>query len=168
MTTYSAVAGSEIDSDSPITDTLMGKLASNPLAIAEADASVPATLLPTVLLGTLTTTSGSTQTLSSLTLTPYKMLLFVWNGVSTTTTGATLNVGSANVVDSIASSATLTVSGFVWVELSSGLALGVTLAGGGSSPIRTGASGYSTASTSVSVSTGGTFDAGTVRVYGCK
>ena len=41
MTTYAAVTAGEVDSDSPVTDTLMGKLASNPLAIAEGDTTAP-------------------------------------------------------------------------------------------------------------------------------
>lgn len=41
MTTYSAITAGEIDSDSPITDTLAGKWANNVLAIAEGDVTAP-------------------------------------------------------------------------------------------------------------------------------
>lgn len=41
MTTYSAIASTEIDADSPITDALMGKLRDNPIAIAEGASGAP-------------------------------------------------------------------------------------------------------------------------------
>lgn len=169
MTTYSAVTAGEIDSDSPVTDTLVGKLANNPIAIAEGDPSVPSNLLPMALLGTLTTTSGSTQTLSGLTLTNYKFLIFVWNGVSQNATGGTFSVGGATgCMVSLTGAASNTVSGMAWVELATGLLLAVSAETGSTTKTAIGASGYSTATTSVSVSTSGTFDAGSVNVYGQK
>ena len=68
MTSYVAVTSGEIDADSPITADLMSKLRDNPIAIAEGASTVPSNLFPTVLLGTLTTSSGTTQTLSGLDL----------------------------------------------------------------------------------------------------
>lgn len=168
MTTYSAITAGEIDSDSPITDTLAGKWANNPIAIAEADATVPANLLPTVLLGTLTTTSGSTQTLSSLTLTPYKFLIFAFNAVSQVG-AASISVGAASSVTQTLTTGAESVSGLVWVDLATGLALGATKeTGSANGAVLTGATGYSTATTSVSVSTSNTFDGGSVRIYGVK
>jgi hypothetical protein len=41
MTTYSTIASTEVDSDSPVTDTLMGKVVNNPIAIAEGSAGAP-------------------------------------------------------------------------------------------------------------------------------
>lgn len=41
MTTYSAIANSEVDADSPVTATLMQRLRDNPLAIQEGDATAP-------------------------------------------------------------------------------------------------------------------------------
>ena len=41
MTTYSAVASTEIDADSPITDALLSKLANNPTAITEGASGAP-------------------------------------------------------------------------------------------------------------------------------
>lgn len=75
MTAYIAITDPETDPEAPLTSELAKKWRDNPIAIAECDASVPSTLRPTVLLGTLATTSGTTQTLSGLTLTPYKFLV---------------------------------------------------------------------------------------------
>jgi hypothetical protein len=85
MTSYTAIPNGDIDQDSPITQPLMTALRDNPIAIAEGDASVPANLFPTVLLGTLTTTSGSSHTLSGLDLTGYKFLFLSVNSVSPST-----------------------------------------------------------------------------------
>jgi len=41
MTTYTAIANSEVDGDSPVTDTLITRLRDNPLATAEGDTSAP-------------------------------------------------------------------------------------------------------------------------------
>ena len=41
MTTYSAIASTEVDADSPVTATLFSKLANNPLALIEGDATAP-------------------------------------------------------------------------------------------------------------------------------
>jgi hypothetical protein len=167
MTTYSAVASGEVDSDSPVTDTLMGKLANNPVAIAEADSSVPLSLLPTVLLGTMTTTSGSSKTISSLVLTPYKFLLFSLNAVSTTSAGVACTVGSAGDTEALTGPPN-TISGTVLVDLTTGFATAMTHETGGNRGVKVGATGYTTATTSVVVSTSATFDAGSIKVYGLK
>jgi hypothetical protein len=123
------------------------------------------------LLGTLTTTSGSTQTLSGLTLTSYKQLLLEINGVSHNSgTNQSFSVGSLTFIQSIPAAAT--PYGIVWVSLVTGnasalLSNGTTVTA--SAGVAYTGSGLSTASTSVSVSTGGgTFDAGTIRVYGVR
>jgi hypothetical protein len=41
MTTYTAILDGEVDSDSPLTDTLMTRWRDNPIAIAEGDATAP-------------------------------------------------------------------------------------------------------------------------------
>lgn len=41
MTTYTAIASTEVDADSPLTDTLMTRLRDNPLAIAEGASEAP-------------------------------------------------------------------------------------------------------------------------------
>ena len=173
MTTYTAIANSEVDGDSPITDTLMSRLRDNAIAMGEADPSVPSNLLPIGFLGTITTTSGSSQSLSGLTLTNYKFLLFVWNAVSQNATGGTFGIGAATAcMNVLSASAANGISGLAWVELSTGIVVSasteVASGIGSGGTIKVGATGYSTATTSVAVNTSGTFDAGSVRVYGLK
>jgi len=59
------------------------------------------------------------------------------------------------------------VSGTVWVELATGVATSSTGLGT-NADTRIGNTGYSTATTSVSISTTGHFNAGSVTVYGVK
>lgn len=171
MTTYTAISSGSLAVGKPLTSAIALALRDNPIAIAEGDASVPSNLLGTRLLGTLTTTSGNIQTLSSLTLTPYKFLLMIWVGVSKSHTGGTFNIGVAtDVMVALTSSASNTVSGFALIELTSGMVTGLSAETGWTNAIKVGLTGYSTATTTVSVSTsaGGTFDAGSVTVYGVK
>jgi len=63
MTTYSTIADSEIDPESPGTTTLFGKLRNNPLAIQENDASAPTVAYATSA-GTITS-QGALATLNS-------------------------------------------------------------------------------------------------------
>lgn len=122
-----------------------------------------------VLLGTITTTSGSTQTLSGLNLSSYKFLLVFFSGVSSTSTGNIL-LGSCPVTAGTISADTYylftnvdLVTGYCTATGSASTANGVALS------TRVGLTGITTSSTSVSVSvTAGTFDAGSVRVYGIK
>jgi hypothetical protein len=125
------------------------------------------------LLGTLTTTSGSTQTLSSLTLTSYKQLVFEWNGVSHNAgTGQIFSIGAGSVITNVSTSNL--VWGMVTVSLLSGVASPIltrnsTLPAALSTDAQISQTGYSTATTSVSVSvSSGAFDAGAVYVYGVK
>jgi hypothetical protein len=124
------------------------------------------------LLGTLTTTSGSTQTLSSLVLTPYKQLVFEWAGVSTGPgTVGNWSLGTGVLLTGGGNSDF--VNGMVTVSLATGLAspiLGIGSALPISSTAKIAQTGYSTATTSVSVSVSGgpSFDAGSIRIYGVK
>lgn len=115
-------------------------------------------------LGTITTTSGASQSLA-VTLTGYKFVRLSFNGVSGTGAGNIL-VGSGIVVNGPA--AADLVIGTVDIDLTTGYATAVmatTVAGGASS--RVVATGYSTATTSIVVSlASGTLDAGSVVVYG--
>lgn len=169
MTTYAAITNGELDAESPATDTLWQRFRDNPLAVFENDASAPVALLPIVLLGTLTTTSGASQTLSSLVLTPYKFLIFSWNAVSQSAFGGAIGIGPlTTAMASLTTVHTNTVSGIAFVDLANGVLTAMSVETGGTTKISAGASGYSTATTSVSVNTSGTFDAGSVRVYGAK
>lgn len=124
------------------------------------------------LLGTLTTTSGSSQSLTGLTLTDYKQLVLEFNGVShSSATSSSYSLGSGTI--------TLPVNlnsltyGIIWVSLITGIATAV-LSTGGSLPRAAGDgynsfTGYSTATTTVTLSVSNpSFDAGSVKVYGVK
>lgn len=137
------------------------------LSIAEADASVPANLLPTVHLGTLTTTSGTTATLSSLVLTPYKFLRMTLNGVSFTST-ASLRFDGTTIVNNALAAAGNLIYGTLLLDLANGVAVHsyfeTGTSGGSVKGITT---GYSNATTSITFD-GGAFGAGSIRVYGEK
>ena len=135
-------------------------------AFAEAAAAASA---GEVLLGTLTTTSGTTQTLSGLVLTDYSTLRIVAFAVSFTATAQlTLGGSTSYLAASVASSANL--YGQAVLDLSTGIAssaIAVITAFAGVVTAYSTATGYSHASTSISFG-GGTFDAGTIYVYGVK
>lgn len=120
-------------------------------------------------LGTITTTSGSTQTLSGLTLTNYKFLRLMWNAVSSSGLAAFSIDGITLYTLSGASASTVT--GMVVIDLATGLATttgGLTTGASGSVTVSGGGiTSRSTASTSISVVSGtGNFDNGSIRVYG--
>jgi len=121
------------------------------------------------LLGTITTTSGTTQTLSGLTLTGYSFLVAVVNGVSGTTLTNLFFQGN-DTGKSITT--TQLAQGMITVDLATGIAA-CSMGGGGNTTVTTAYIGFgttlTTASTSVSVSvSSGNFDAGSVRIYGVK
>ena len=140
-----------------------------PLRVAQSIATLGE---PNVFLGTLTTTSGNIQTLSSLDLTPYKFLLLVFNAVSHN--DASVNKGV--YITSISTLALFTLSnsgdsgnGAVTVDLATGIFYGsfTSIAGRFATA---GSSGLSTSSTSVSVAVAAVaaFDAGSIRIYGVR
>ena len=146
-------------------------LAENTMALAEADATVPLNLLPTVLLGTLNTTSGASQTLSGLDLTPFKFLRLSFLGVSTNSSGDILVAG---VVVHPGLSSSSQIRGVMEVDLHNGAFFCATSDSGGvntSSSItgRAGELPLTTADTSITVAMSiNSFDAGSIRVYGVK
>jgi hypothetical protein len=127
------------------------------------------------LLGTIATTSGATATLSGLTLTSYQQVVAVVRGVSATVTnGMTfsslqINTGCLN---------TQGVWGILTVDLTAGtFAFNNTVFAVSETNNVTAATTYhvgvqntlTTSSTSISFgSGGGTFDAGSIRIYGVK
>lgn len=167
MATYITITDSQLDPDAPLTSSLAYQWRDNPIAIAEADASAPANLLPTVHLGTLTTTSGTTATLSGLVLTPYKFLRMMLNGVSFTST-VNLRLGGQTIVLTNLAAASNLIYGTITLDLATGLAIHsyyeTTSTANGNMYALT---GYTNASTSITFD-GGTFDAGSIRVYGEK
>ena len=123
-----------------------------------------------ILLGTLTTTSGTTQTLSSLTLTGYKRLVIDVSGVSHDNANSRgLLVGTARMA--VDRSASTLLYGTTQIILADGTAASlVDQQGGGVINSYVQLSGYTNASTSIvfSWNGAGNFDAGTIRVYGVR
>jgi hypothetical protein len=123
------------------------------------------------LLGTLATTSGSSVTLSGLTLTDYKQLSVVCNSVSGsngTTDWVRINGNNLFIVGF--NNQTQVGLGGAIIDLASGIFWATTqftTAANGNS--YGGASGLTTASTSITFTiSAGTFDAGSIRIYGVK
>lgn len=178
MTSYIAITNAETDPEAPLTSELAKKWRDNPLAIAEADASAPASLLPTVLLGTLTTTSGASQTLSGLVLTPYKKLMIEVDGVSSSINPASLYIVSSSLIIGAANATGSNAwYGVFDLLLSSGIISGQSSvqnpaappSGLGTPTNYMNRTGYSTATTSITFGvTAGSFDAGSIKVYGVK
>ncbi len=171
----------QLDAKAPLSSPALTGTPTAPTAAAGTNTTQVATTAfvfenPTgfTLLGTLTTTSGTAQTLSSLVLTSYKQLVFEWNGVSCGTgTITNWNIGAGAVMTG--GTATDLVTGMVTVSLSNGIAAPIlnrnsTLPNNLSGSAQIAQTGYSAATTSVSVSvTGGAaFDAGSIRIYGVK
>jgi len=174
MTAYTTISNALVAVGAKPFATTIQALRDNPIAIAEADSTVALNLLPTVLIGSGTTTSGTTSTISSLVLTPYRFLLAVYScglNFPSTVGGPNFSIGSANLFTFPAGGA-FTASGMVFVELQSGRTGNV--GGAGTSPVwvPSATSGISAASTSVSLSVnnggGPAFTSGAWRLYGLK
>lgn len=174
--TTSTGTGSNVLSDSPAlagTPTAPTAAALTNTTQLATTAFVLANSTGKTLLGTLTTTSGAIQTLSSLVLTSYKQLEFEFNNVSHNSgTTQTLSIGAGLALTGVTTSDS--AWGSATVSLVSGV-LSTILVRGNSLPrnidsnTQLSQTGYSTATTSVSVSvSGGAFDAGTVTIYGVK
>lgn len=134
------------------------------------------------LLGTLTTTSGSTQTLSSLTLTGYRQLYISGSNVSLNAARA-LQINSVTFTGQLGSASNSHDFGLIVDLLNNGafISFGVSNNGDNSTVLSAATStsgtsgyvgrcGYTTASTSITFTATGTtnFDSGTIRVYGVK
>ena len=126
--------------------------------------------LSTTFLGTITTTSGTSQSLSGLTLTPYKFVLAVLNGLSTTSTSTHYITSAVAGREIGATAAANNLFGSVLIELASGVYITTTFQTGTAGYSYSGASGVSTASTSITFAVGGAspYDAGSIRVYGVR
>ena len=170
MTTYTTITNALVAVGAKPFATTIQALRDNPIAIGEADSTVPAGLLPTVHLGTLTTTSGTTQTLSGLVLTPYKALMVVVSAVSTNAAASVLLLNGNTFAVLTSGSAGNTGSGGGFIDLASGVFWSSSSSSGGGTQASGGASGLSNASTSITFTQtgGGVFDAGSIRIYGVK
>ena len=132
------------------------------------------------LLGTLTTTSGTTQVLSGLVLTDYKQLVISIDRVGHSNTAAGYNFRLASLALSALTLNTEFCYGLITIDLQNNGAftsfINNTLTSGtnvGSIPnagIRAGELGITTATTSLTFdwSTASTFDSGTIKVWGAK
>lgn len=124
------------------------------------------------LLGTITTTSGASQTLSGLTLTDYKFLKLVYKGVSPNGV-ANFYIDTTACFVIVSNNANNLIRGIIDLDLSDGtyaanLAVLVGSSSAASVPY-SGKTGITTASTSVTVGlSAGAFDAGSIEVYGVK
>lgn len=121
------------------------------------------------LLGSITTTSGTSQSLSSLNLTTYKKLYLVWNQVSATS-AASFTLGGVTATKANGTAAG-TLKGMLELDLLMGYFYSVTTGGGlGATEGATwGETSYTTASTSITVApSAGSFDNGAIYVYGVK
>ena len=120
------------------------------------------------LLGTLTTTSGTSATLSGLTLTSYKLLYVAFNGPSTSSfTNAALFLSGTFQICPVNSALSDGIYGYAIFDLITGKYTSTTAAssaGAGTTTSYWGNGSITTASTSISFSfTGsGTFDAGSI------
>ena len=135
----------------------------------------------TALLGTLNTTSGTTQTLSGLTLTNYKLLQITFNNVGFTsgTNNTALRIAGIDLSSAYATTTTSTY-GILTIDLSTGAASGTVMAGyintnGTNTIVQTGTSviagnlstiSTSTTSIAFTFAAGNTFTNGTIKVYG--
>lgn len=138
------------------------------------------TVAPIVLLGGITTTSGTTQSLTGLTLTGYKFLRLTLQGVSGNNNTPTLNLFVDSVVTGQLAASLVAAGNRWWGSVLIDLSTGVYEAT--SAPVGTGAGVYSatatsfagftgvtTATTNVGVSiSSGSFDQGSVTVYGIR
>jgi hypothetical protein len=125
------------------------------------------------LLGTLTTTSGSTQTLSGLTLTNYRQLYIDIRAVSASSTTSSFSLAGTDIAAAFDGSASDRWFGIVIVDLDAGtFASNVTRVTSGSTSgsvaPRAGDLTITSASTSISFTSSGTFDAGSILVYGVR
>ena len=123
------------------------------------------------LLGTLTTTSGTTQTLSGLTLTNYKYLQISVQNVGSSSTSI-LRLDALDLYSSLSTGTNLW--GTIFVDLSnstfSSMLADIPASSGsvaGSGSTRSGKNSYTTASTSISFTqSAGNFNSGTIKIYG--
>jgi hypothetical protein len=125
------------------------------------------------LLGTLTTTSGTSHTLSGLTLTNYTRLQIVVLSISGSASSSRLLLNSKPFTQATIATASTTCSGGGIIDLASGVffaSSSILSAGGNDYGFGYGGdSGLTTSSTSITFTiSDGNFDAGSIRIYGVK
>ena len=167
------VSGTEVISNSRVLSNVTGlKTVNSTSLLGSGDIAAG---LSYNLLGTIATTSGTTVTLSSLTLTSYKLLYCISDAISSNTSTATwMELNGWPVLQTTLNDAANYGTGIAIIDLASGVfgsSSGRSFAGnfyynnsGG------GSSGVTTASTSISftLDTAASFDAGSIKIYGVK
>jgi hypothetical protein len=131
------------------------------------------------LLGTITTTITGSKTLSGLSLSGYKQLYFVIDGVSSFSTSGTFRIVDPDTTNlslqNVSSTASNRICGNMWIDLVTGTLVYVggntssstPSVSGGDTTI--GATTFSTSATSVTFNLStSVFDAGSILVYGVK
>lgn len=115
------------------------------------------------LLSNAGTGSSATYVVSGLTLTSYKKLYIYFSGISATA-GSSFFFTIAGVSSGSLSTAASTVSGYAEIDLATGFGY----ANDNPANLRVGNFGITTASTSITFgfTSGGSFDAGTIQIYG--
>lgn len=147
-------------------------------ALPAIDGSALTGVASMTLLGTLTTTSGSSQTLSGLTLTSYKQLLAVFKLVSSNGTSGIIISSGIGLTITDNGGATAGICGTMLYDLTNGIlttstsaainAASTNQAVVGSTYAAVTNSSITTASTSITFSSGATFDGGSILIYGVK
>ena len=128
------------------------------------------------LLGAITTISGTSATLSGLTLTSYRQLYLVFNSVgmiSASGGGHVITIGALAIGNAFASGVQQTYNGACTIDLSSGYASTLITNPNTSGTLASfvGKTSVTTASTSITVTTNNvtaTFNANSISVYGVK
>lgn len=117
------------------------------------------------LLGTLSTSSGTSVTLSGLDLTGYVFLCVIGDGVSSTNTYEHLETNGRRLFQITAGGESTTTYGRAFLDLSTQQSLGVSSTNTANTWY--GGTGITSASTSITLHpTSGSFDAGSIRIYG--
>lgn len=120
------------------------------------------------LLGTINTTSGSSQTLSGLSLGSYRKLYWAYTGLSGSNTSGQFSVNGEAFHVSWGTPATNTVRGYMDVDLQSGLGAYLSISSAGTKGSHNIDTGITNASTSITVTYGFTMDGGSIAIYGVK
>ena len=174
MTAYTSISNALVAVGAKPFATTIQALRDNPIAIGEADPSVPLALLHVGLLATLTTTSGASVASGTLDLTNYKLMRIVFDGVSHNDgVSRNITIGGVTIAASVAASGTF--RGVMEIDLADGqgwFAVASMNASTGTTATATLTlcnTDITTASTSITIAvSGGAFDGGAVRIYGLK
>jgi hypothetical protein len=183
-TVIDGTTGSSIAGNSTVVGNLsVGGAATVTGAINAASVSVPGGALITesiTLLGTLTTTSGTTQTLSGLNLTGYRLVFISFSDLSGAGAGAGTKVSLNGTEITVSTGANGNSAwGICWIDLNNSVFTCTTgVAASGTNPTSTSPTGSpltgvlgvsnSTTSLAFAITSGSAFDLGSIRVYGVK